>query len=61
MTRDKQVNNIHLSDAKGSAIAFYNTENFFDTHDNPTKTTIAFFLLFLGDGHTNDMSERLTT
>lgn len=57
MTRDKQVNNIQLSDAKGSAIAFYNTENFFDTHDNPTKNDDSFLPTFFR-GWTHKRYER---
>lgn len=35
-----------LRDAHETAIAFYNTENFFDTHDNPTKNDDSFLPSF---------------
>lgn len=43
---DTNFDSKYLNDAKGKAIAFYNTENFFDSFDNPTKNTKSFLPSF---------------
>lgn len=43
---EKKLSSEYLNDAQGSAIAFYNTENFFDTFDNPTKNDDSFLPSF---------------
>lgn len=42
----EQLDSKYLIDAHNSVIAFYNTENFFDTHDNPNKNDDSFLPSF---------------
>ncbi len=43
---EDRLSSDYLMDAHGSIIAFYNTENFFDTKDNPTKNDDSFLPSF---------------
>lgn len=48
-----------LSDAHETAIAFYNTENFFDTYDNPTKDDDSFLPSFFYDWNQKRYSRKV--